>query len=58
VRDWTYVIAQQRRSRRGVQILMPLSGEDNSGVFRFPGEHIVIPAKFRSDWKTAPLPKR
>ena len=58
VRDWTYVIAQQRRGRRGVQILMPLPGEDNSGVFRFPGEHIVVPAKFRSDWKTAPPPTR
>jgi hypothetical protein len=58
MRDWTYIVAQQRRGGRGVQILVPLPGEDNSGVFRFPGEYIVIPAKFRSDWKTAPPPTR
>uniref|UniRef100_Q028Q5 Uncharacterized protein n=1 Tax=Solibacter usitatus (strain Ellin6076) TaxID=234267 RepID=Q028Q5_SOLUE len=54
VRDWTYLVAQRRRTGKGVEVLIPLPGEENSGVFRFPGEHVVIPAKFRSDWKTAP----
>ena len=54
VRDWTYMVAQRRRTGKGVEVLMPLPGEENSGVFRFPGVNAVIPAKFRSDWKTAP----
>jgi hypothetical protein len=56
VRDWTYLVAQRRRSGKGTEVLLPLPGEENSGVFRFPGEHVVIPAKFRSDWKTTPPP--
>ena len=52
VRDWTYVAAQMRRERKGMEILIPLRGEENAGAFSFSGEHIVIPAGHRADWKT------
>jgi hypothetical protein len=52
VRDWTYVIAQRWRQGKGAEILIPLRGEENSGAFRFSGEHVVIPAGYHTDWKT------
>jgi hypothetical protein len=58
VRDWTYLIAQRRRYGKGVEILVPLPGEEDSGVFRFPGEHGAVPVNFRSDWRSTPAPIR
>ncbi|MCU1233151.1 MAG: hypothetical protein JWP63_1118, partial [Candidatus Solibacter sp.] len=51
-RDWTYVIAERRRQRKNLEILIPMRGEENAGGFRFSGEHVVVPAGYRSDWKT------
>jgi hypothetical protein len=52
-RDWARVLADARKKgHKNVEILMPLRGEDNSGVFRFTGEHVTLPIGFRSDWKT------
>jgi hypothetical protein len=52
VRDWTFLLAQGRRIGKSMEILVPWRGEENAGVFRFAGDHVVIPAGFRSDWKT------
>jgi hypothetical protein len=39
--------------RRKTAIVLPLSGEQNTGIFRFSGGSAVMPAGFRSDWQTA-----
>jgi hypothetical protein len=52
VRDWTYAVAQRRRQGKGLEIVLPLQSEENAGAFRFPGEHGVVAAGFRSDWRT------
>jgi hypothetical protein len=53
-RDWRRVMAEkgQKKGKKGLEILLPLRGEDHSGAFRFPGEHITVPSGFRSDWRT------
>ena len=52
-RDWTRVLAEGRKKgKKGVEILLPLRGEDNSGVFRFSGEHVTVPNGYRSEWRT------
>ncbi len=52
-RDWRRLMAEGRKKgKKGLEILLPLRGEDNSGVFRFPGEHITVPSGFRSEWRT------
>jgi hypothetical protein len=51
-RDWRRVMAEGRKKGKGLEILLPLRGEDNSGVFRFPGEHVTVPSGFRSEWRT------
>jgi hypothetical protein len=53
VLDWTLAMADRRRGKKGIEIMVPLPGEDNSGGFRFSGEHVVVPAGFRSEWRTA-----
>jgi hypothetical protein len=54
-RDWRRVMAEgQKKGKKGIEILLPLRGEDNSGVFRFPGEHVTVPGGFRSEWRTVP----
>lgn len=51
-RDWQREVTESRaRQRKGMEIDLPLPGED-SGVFRFPREHVVVPQGFRSDWRT------
>ncbi len=53
VRDWTpNLTLQRRREGKGVEILVPLRGEEGAGVFHFSGGHVVIPAGYRADWKT------
>jgi hypothetical protein len=37
-----------------VAIELPEPGEDHAGVFHFAGDRVVIPAFFRSDWRTVP----
>ena len=52
-RDWAVVLSDARKKgEKGVEILVPLRGEDKAGVFRFAGEHVIVPSGFRSDWKT------
>jgi hypothetical protein len=52
-RDWRRVMAEERKKgKKSLDILLPLRGEDNSGVFRFPGEHVTVPTGFRSEWRT------
>lgn len=46
-RDWTKV-----SHGTPVSFLLPMPGEEPSGVFPFPGQHVVVPAGFRSDWRT------
>jgi hypothetical protein len=55
VRDWDREIAERRRrGLKGLEINLPLLGEDWAGVFRFSGEHVVIPKGFQSEWRTVP----
>jgi hypothetical protein len=52
-RDWTRVLAEGRRKGKKIlEILLPLRGEDNSGVFRFSGNHVTVPTGYRGDWRT------
>jgi len=52
-RDWTLVLTDRaRQGKKGIEILVPLRGEDNSGVFRFSGDPFTVPAGFRSEWRT------
>ena len=51
--NWRRVIAEGRKKgKKGLEILLPLRGEENSGVFRFSGEHVTVPAGFQSEWRT------
>jgi len=44
------------RSRRDgkIAIDLPAPGEDHAGLFRFAGDHVMVPVYFRSDWHTVP----
>jgi hypothetical protein len=56
VPDWQRVLAERRsKGFKRMEIVLPLQGEDNSGVFRFPGEHVQIPKGFQSEWRTVTL---
>jgi hypothetical protein len=37
---------------KGVAVELPLPGESRAGVFRFDGEHAVVPVSLRSEWRT------
>jgi hypothetical protein len=53
VADWQRVLAERRtKGLKGIEILLPLQGEDNAGAFRFLGEHVLVPKGFRSQWRT------
>ena len=39
--------------RKKTAIVLPLPGEEHTGIFRFSGVSAVMPAGFRSDWQTA-----
>ena len=53
VRDWGRELAQARGRGRGrVSIDLPPPGSPDSGAFGFTGEHVVVPAGFRSRWRT------
>jgi hypothetical protein len=55
--DWQVAsIRSQSKDRRRMVFDLPLPGEENAGVFRFPTEHGSIPRGFESDWRTV-LPK-
>lgn len=51
LRDWQR-IANESRSRKGVPVYLPAPGEDRAGVFQFPGDRVLIPKGFRSEWRT------
>ena len=52
-RDWTRVLAEGRRKgKKSLEILLPLRGEDNSGVFGFSVDHVTVPTRYRCDWRT------
>ena len=43
-RDWTRVLAEGRKKgKKGVEILLPLRGEDNSGYFVFQASTLRSP---------------
>ena len=53
-RDWSSAWKETRRkNKKPPRILMPAPTEGAAGVFQFPGEHVVVPKGFRSDWRTA-----
>jgi len=53
MRDWSKVVQASRDRRRlRVPILMPYPDEGPGGVFRFSGQHVVVPRGFHSDWRT------
>jgi hypothetical protein len=53
VRDWRRELALARSRGRGrLPIDLPPRGSDDSGTFAFSGEHVVVPAGFRSQWRT------
>ena len=55
VPDWQRVLAERRRNvSKGMEIIVPLQGEENSGGFRFSGEHVLVPKGFQSPWRTVP----
>jgi hypothetical protein len=59
VRDWGRAMAERRsKGFKGIEIILPLPGEDNSGVFRFSGEHVLVPKGFQSQWRTVPSRNR
>jgi hypothetical protein len=47
-RDWT-----KGHRPKGAIVLMPMPGTGPAGVFRFPGQHLIVPKGFRSYWWTA-----
>jgi len=54
VADWTHPVINLAVARKkGVQIMLPLPGEEHTGVFVFSGDHVVINKGFRTDWRTA-----
>lgn len=58
VPDWQRVLAERRRNgSKGMEIILPMQGEENSGVFRFSGEHVLVPKGFQSEWRTVPSSK-
>jgi len=53
VRDSTRVWAVVRnKGKKGVNLALPLPGEEHAGVFEFMGEHVVVRKGMRSDWRT------
>ena len=53
MRDWRRVMLETKQAgKKKLEIVLPPQGEEYDGVFRFQGMHIVIPAGFRSDWRT------
>lgn len=51
--DWQRaMLAARSKDRKKMVFDLPQPGEEHSGVFRFPGEHAVIPKGFESDWRT------
>ncbi len=55
--DWARSIAEQKgQLKHRFEILLPMPGEEFSGVFEFPGEHVMVAKGFRSAWRTAGPP--
>ena len=53
MRDWRRVMLETKQAgKKKLEIVLPPQGEEYDGLFRFQGMHIVIPAGFRSDWRT------
>ena len=53
-RDWR----RERTEHRRMPILLPPPGEERTGVFEFKGEHVLVRAGFRSEWRTLPVAER
>jgi hypothetical protein len=52
VRDWRRLMAEsQKKGKKGMEILVPGKGESATNSFRFPGDHVVVPGGFLSDWR-------
>jgi hypothetical protein len=53
VPDWLRLLAERRsKGFKGMEITLPFKGEDNAGAYLFPGEHVLVPKGFRSEWRT------
>ncbi|HKE26207.1 MAG TPA: hypothetical protein VKB88_27815 [Bryobacteraceae bacterium] len=52
-RDWKTTMDRARINQPVPAILLPLPGENPSGVFEFVGQHVVVPKGFRSEWWSA-----
>jgi hypothetical protein len=53
MRDWRRVMSEEKRAgKKKLEIVLQPQGEEYDGLFRFHGMHIVIPAGFRSEWRT------
>jgi hypothetical protein len=51
--DWQSAATVNRDAlKRRVSIYLPQPGEEQSGVFRFSGQHVTVPKGFRSEWRT------
>lgn len=51
IRDWRRELARSRERGR-LPIDLPPRDSENSGTFAFSGEHVIVPAGFRSQWRT------
>jgi hypothetical protein len=55
VPEWQrFALEARSKDRQRMMFNLPLVGEEHSGVFRFPGEHAIVPKGFQSDWRTVP----
>jgi hypothetical protein len=53
IRDWARVVAESRhKGIKGVQLIVTERDERFSGAYRFTGTNVIIPAGFRSEWRT------
>jgi len=51
IRDWS-VQRALTGNPGGMKVLLPYREEGPAGVFRLPEQHVMVPAGFRSDWRT------
>jgi hypothetical protein len=47
-----------RNLKKGTVIVLPRAWETASGLFRFPGEHVVVPKGLVSHWRTVAPPQK
>ena len=50
IRDLRREVEAARKTK--VQILLPFAHERNTGLYEFPGDQVIVPKGFYSEWKT------